>query len=152
MSDRLKAIWGGFENRTSRELSGRGVDKIIVPRRENERRDYAPLAEDANLAEDLAPAKAAMSELRTRLAASAAERSKSKRMRRSEPAEAAFDAADLQDLEADFGAGDPTAELRAGLASTERRVRRRELSYTEHRTKFAQSELSRKRKKFLGLF
>lgn len=31
MTDRLKQIWGDFEGRTSRRLTGRGIDHIIAP-------------------------------------------------------------------------------------------------------------------------
>ncbi|MEM8937682.1 MAG: hypothetical protein AAGC77_14895 [Pseudomonadota bacterium] len=33
MSERLKQIWSGFEETTTRELTGKGVDNIIVPQR-----------------------------------------------------------------------------------------------------------------------
>ncbi|MEO1310329.1 MAG: hypothetical protein AAFV51_05085 [Pseudomonadota bacterium] len=147
MNERLKAIWGGFEQRTSRELSGRGVDNIVVEHRRRE--DAASPAPDAP---DLAPAKAAMAELRTRLAAVEAERRASRKKRRREDEAAFADPTDLEDLEAEFSEDDPTAALRAGLAATDQRIRRREASYVEHRTQYAAGELRKKRKKFLGMF
>ena len=64
MGNRLKDIWAGFEDTTSRHLTGGGVDNIAVPHRV----DYA--AEDeALLPEDFdAPSAAAFSALREKLA------------------------------------------------------------------------------------
>lgn len=60
MVERLKQIWAGFEQTTSRNLTGRGVENIIVP----ERADYA--SEDyAFLPDDyVMPAEAAFAALR----------------------------------------------------------------------------------------
>ena len=33
MADRLKQIWGGFQETTTRELTGKGVENIIIPNR-----------------------------------------------------------------------------------------------------------------------
>ena len=33
MAERLKQIWAGFAETTSRHLTGKGVDNIIVPHR-----------------------------------------------------------------------------------------------------------------------
>ncbi len=65
MGNRLKDIWAGFEETTSRHLTGGGVDNIAVPHRV----DYA--AEDeALLPENFdAPATAAFGALREKLAA-----------------------------------------------------------------------------------
>lgn len=64
MGNRLKDIWAGFEETTSRHLMGGGVDNIAVPHRV----DYA--AEDeALLPENFdAPAEAAFTALREKLA------------------------------------------------------------------------------------
>ena len=63
MTDKLKTIWAGFEETTSRHLTGSGVDNILVPHRV----DYA--AEDETfLPENFdAPAEAAFSALREKL-------------------------------------------------------------------------------------
>ncbi len=64
MGNRLRNIWAGFEETTSRHLTGGGIDNIAVPHRV----DYA--AEDvALLPENFdAPAAAAFTALREKLA------------------------------------------------------------------------------------
>lgn len=63
MANRLKDIWAGFEETTSRHLTGVGVDNIIVPHR----LDYA--AEDESLLPETfdAPSAAAFGALREKL-------------------------------------------------------------------------------------
>lgn len=63
MTERLKQIWAGFEETTSRQLTGRGVDNIAPPRRV----DYG--AEDETLLPDdfHGPAETAFAALRDRL-------------------------------------------------------------------------------------
>ena len=64
MGNRIKDIWAGFEQTTSRHLTGAGVDNIIVPHRV----DYA--AEDEALLPETfdTPASAAFTALREKLA------------------------------------------------------------------------------------
>lgn len=63
MSDRLKQIWTGFEETTSRKLTGRGVDNIAPP----QRIDYSSEDEDF-LPEDFhGPAETAFAALRDTL-------------------------------------------------------------------------------------
>ncbi|MHA7872507.1 MAG: hypothetical protein ACX939_09180, partial [Hyphococcus sp.] len=64
MADRLKEIWSGFEETTTRNLTGRGVENIAVPHRH----DYQ--AEDVALLPEAfeAPAHAAFTALREELA------------------------------------------------------------------------------------
>ncbi len=64
MTERLKQIWSGFEDATSRQLTGRGIDNIAPPRRV----DY--LAEDEEcLPQDFhGPAETAFAALRETLA------------------------------------------------------------------------------------
>ncbi len=144
MSDRLKQIWSGFEQTTSRHLTGRGVDNIAVP----PRADYSP--RDANLLpEDYnAPASAAFSALRENL-------SKKEKLfaGRKQSADAALptEAEDFVAATAFSAAGD---DLIRGLRATAMRVERPELDYAA----FLESEEGKrhfkkhKRKKFLGIF
>ncbi len=65
MTDRLKQIWGGFEETTSRHLTGGGVDNIHVPHRV----DYAAVDETFLPENFHAPAETAFAALRDKLAA-----------------------------------------------------------------------------------
>lgn len=62
MTERLKQIWGGFERTTTRALTGRGVDHLVL----HPRRDDAPRF-DPSTSGDPAPAEVAFSALKTRL-------------------------------------------------------------------------------------
>jgi len=150
MADRLKAIWSGFEGRTSRRLSGRGVDGLAIPARDAGDRAFGPLGGADAAATVEAPARAALAALRLELAAKAEDRARSRKRARSDG-----DAApvrDEHDLEAAAPEGDPTAELRAGLHATDLRVRRRDLDYAAWNAADARRQLAGKRKKFFGLF
>lgn len=145
MTERLKQIWAGFEGKTERRLTGRGVDNIVVPHR----RDWR--AEDAQfLPEDFeAPAAKAFDALKRRLADVEAGRSKrrGKRSKRgAAPTTFEEDSADIV----------PAAleSLIRGLKATETRVERRDIDYVSYMSDNAGRELKslKKRKKFLGIF
>ncbi|MBB5517708.1 hypothetical protein [Amphiplicatus metriothermophilus] len=152
MVERLKQIWSGFEAKTTRRLTGRGVDNIVVPHRQDWRAEEA-----AKLAEGLRPpAEAAFAALKARLAA-AEQRAERKRRRKGRPAPAEFAAAPPPPLSAeaaDEGAPEAARDLIRGLRATEARLRRRESDYVAVMSGEAGRALEslKKRKKFLGLF
>lgn len=159
MSDeRLRQIWAGFEQRTERRLTGRGVDNIVLPHRHDWR------AEEASLLTEGAPepARAAFDALKTRLAAVEAERAApQKGRRRRGETQAAYDAGDEAfaaplTADASFDAAPEAArDLIKGLRATEFRVARGEIDYGRFIASEAGRELEslkKKRKKFLGIF
>lgn len=151
MVERLKQIWSGFETKTTRRLTGRGVDNIVVPHRQDWRAEDA-----AALAEGLQPpAEAAFAALKARLAA-AEPRSERRRRRkgRAAPAEFAAPPPPLSAGAADEGAPEAARDLIRGLRATEARLRRRESDYVAVMSGEAGRALEslKKRKKFLGLF
>ena len=144
MTDRLKQIWSGFEQATTRNLTGRGVDNIPVP----PRTDYSP--KDANfLPEDYsAPAAAAFSALRENLAKK--EKVFAGKKNRADAA-LPSEAEDFVAATAFSASGD---DLIRGLRATAMRVERPEIDYAvflesrEGRAHFKKH----KRKKLFGLF
>ncbi len=145
MTDRLKQIWAGFEEKTTRRLSGRGVENIAVPHR----RDWR--AEDEQfLPENFeAPAKKAFEALKSRLAETEAGQSQKRGKRKS------YNAGAQSAALAEFDAAPASMEsLVRGLKSTEARVERPTIDYVSFMSTNAGRELSslKKRKKFLGLF
>ncbi len=62
MVERLKEIWSGFSGVTTRRLTGRGVDNIVMPHREHHDADAAPASAPE-------PAAMAFEALKSRLAA-----------------------------------------------------------------------------------
>lgn len=152
MTERLKQIWSGFETTTTRRLTGRGVDNIIVPHRH----DWQ--AEDlANLPENYpSPSYVAFQKLKAHLAEK--EKKASKRARRHgetaemapPPAEPAFN-----------GELKPVKDLIRGLMSTEARIARSDYDYADFIAAQPQKKRlfggksrapGRGRKKFLGIF
>lgn len=115
MTERLKQIWAGFEETTSRHLTGRGVENIAPPRRV----DYA--AEDeAFLPEDYhGPAETAFAALREKL--SAQERKFSRNRAPEHPPRPE----DMPGAPASFG----DDELIRGLRATALRTERAEYDY-----------------------
>lgn len=151
MTDRLRQIWGGFEETTTRRLTGRGIENVEVPHR----RDWSAEAKQ-DLAEGVpGPAEAAFAELKFRLSAAeqkAAKKAARKRRRRGERHD--FSDAPPAPLSADAmpeGAPKAAQELIRGLKATEARVDRSEGLYTTHMAA-ASDRPGAKRKKFLGLF
>jgi len=140
MTERLKQIWGGFQETTTRSLTGRGIENIVVPHRA----DYNAI-DEAHLPEDFeAPAQAAFEALHHKLAA------QEKRFgRKKSKTNQAAAAAPLAMADYDGGAG-----LLKGLRSTAMRTERGELDYVGYLTTDEGKAFSRlkKRRKFLGIF
>ena len=131
MSDRLKQIWSGFSGTTTRHLTGRGVDNILVPHRS----DYAATDENFLPENFSAPAEAAFSALRESLA----EKEKlfgSKKKKRYTPKPGAIpsEAEDFVAATAFSASGD---DLIRGLRATAMRVERPDIDYGAY---FASSE------------
>lgn len=123
MSERLKQIWSGFEKTTTRRLSGRGVDNILVPSRTDWRaEERASLAPEAVL-----PAEAAFSALKQRL--TGAEQRAARKEERRAKAEGRSLSAAPDPLEA--GAPEAVRDLIMGLKATEARIERREIDYVK---------------------
>ena len=112
MAERLKQIWAGFAETTERNLTGKGVEDIIVP----ERHEYAAL-DDAWLPEGFeAPYSRAVGVLQAELA------SKAKRRGRKSKTDASTYAGD-EDIEAvdtSYAEDALVAGLRATAIRTER--------------------------------
>lgn len=126
MNERLKQIWSGFERSTTRRLTGRGVDNILVPARTDWRaEERASLAPEAIL-----PAEAAFSALKHRL--TAAEQRAVKREERRAKAEGRSLSASAPDpVEAANAAPDGVRDLMLGLKATEARIERRDIDYVK---------------------
>ena len=143
MSERLKQIWSGFSGATTRNLTGRGVDNILVPHRT----DYSP-ADAAFLPENFStPATAAFSALRENLA----KKEKKFAAKKHKDAPLPSEAEDFVAATAFSASGD---DLIRGLRATAMRVERPELDYAA----FLESREGRahfkkhKRKKRFGIF
>lgn len=148
MNERLKQIWSGFEKTTTRRLTGRGVDQIIVPGRTDWRaEERASLAPEAIL-----PAEAAFAALKTRLSA-AGERAARKEERRAK-AEGRSLAGAPDPIEAANAAAEPVRDLMMGLKATEARIERREIDYTAYLATKPKGapKLEAPRKKIFGVF
>lgn len=142
MVERLKQIWGGFEQTTTRKLTGRGVDGIVLPQRAAERVPHvAPAPEKAGVE---APAEAAFAALRGQLEASHKRfgRKPKKGLLDDEPAMPAYgDGADFAD------APEAARDLIKGLAATEARISRDFKAYDA-----SMLTAGPKKKKIFGLF
>ena len=145
MSDRLKQIWSGFSETTTRSLTGRGVDNVLVP----DRTDYSPV-DEALLPEDFStPAAAAFSSLRDNLAKK--EKLFSGKKKKKADATLPNEPEDFVAATAFSASGD---DLIRGLRATAMRVERPELDYEvflESREGKAHFK-KHKRKKRFGLF
>ena len=157
MTDRLKQIWSGFEGQTTRRLTGRGVDNIAVPHRQDWQADdleHLPQNFDA-------PSHAAFEALKASLAAKE-KKSAKRRPRRGETAELAAPPA-RSSLDGDLK---PVRDLIRGLRSTEDRIARSDFDYSEHlaanpqrkrglfggKRVFGAVNDSGRKKRFFGLF
>lgn len=142
MVERLKQIWGGFEGATTRRLTGRGVDNILVPAR----RDYGA-ADETFLPDGFTPpAEAAFARLKAQL--SAAERKDAKKSGRRNGA-AFAPPAPLSPGSETEGAPEAARDLIRGLNATEARVSRRSVEYGDSPEAAA---AGRGRKKVFGIF
>lgn len=149
MSERLKQIWSGFEKTTTRRLTGRGVDNILVPSRTDWRaEERASLAPEAIL-----PAEAAFSALKHRLTA-AEQRVVKREERRAKAAGRSFTSAAPDPLEAAKAAPEGVRDLMMGLKATEARIERRDIDYAAWAAANPKSapKLAPPRKKIFGLF
>ncbi|MBI1391468.1 MAG: hypothetical protein GC152_01890 [Alphaproteobacteria bacterium] len=146
MSERLKQIWSAYEAKTSRRLTGRGVENIVAPSRAS----TAP--QPAFPADYVAPAEAAFTALKRELAAK--ERRQAGGRRAADPgAQHAADGARFG-ARLNLAPDEPVAAMLRGLASTERRTDRPPLDYSAFASANADRKLKslKKRRKFLGLF
>ncbi len=147
MSERLKQIWSGFEKTTTRRLTGRGVDNILVPSRADWRaEERASLAPEAIL-----PAEAAFSALKHRLSA-AEQRVARKEERRAKVEGRALSAAP-DPMEAANAAPEGVRDLILGLKATEARIERRDIDYVKWAAANpkAAPKLNAPRKKIFGI-
>lgn len=135
MVERLKQIWGGFEQTTSRKLTGRGVEGIVLPPRPAERAAQGATPKEAGVA---APAEAAFAALRAELDAHGRKYAKRLRGGDAEP-KAATDVSD---------APEAARDLMRGLASTEARVGRAFKAYDAS----MHAAPDRKKRRIFGLF
>ncbi|MEO1014578.1 MAG: hypothetical protein AAFX08_05260 [Pseudomonadota bacterium] len=146
MSDeRLKRIWSGFEAKTSRRLTGGGVENIVAPSRAHE--DDAPLAAPPEGLDS--PAQAAFAALKREIA----EKEGRAGRKNKAPALAGPTPASSFGARTPPAPHEPMAEMMKGLASTERRTERPALDYRAYRA-WLLSETgkpSRKKKRF-GIF
>ncbi len=147
MSERLKQIWSGFEKTTTRRLTGRGVDAIVVPSRADWRAE-----ERASLgAEAILPAEAAFSALKHRL--TAAEQRVARRQERRAKAEGRTLSAAPDPIEAANAAPEGVRDLIMGLKATEARIERRDIDYVKWAAANpkAAPKLTPPRKKIFGI-
>jgi len=122
MADRLKQIWGGFEKTTTRRLSGRGVDHIVVP----SRHDYQATDDSALPQNFTAPAEAAFAALKGKLSAQEKKFARKAAGRSGEAPPAPLSP------EAEFErAPEGARDLIRGLKATEARVSRRMVNYAD---------------------
>jgi hypothetical protein len=148
MNERLKQIWSGFEKTTTRRLTGRGVDNILVPSRTDWRaEERASLAPDAIL-----PAEAAFAALKHRLTAS--ERRAARKEERRARAEGRSLTAAPDPADAAKAAPESVKDLMLGLKATEARVARRDIDYAAYLAANPKGapKLSARRKKIFGVF
>ena len=148
MSDKLRQIWSGFEAKTTRRLTGRGIENIVAPHRSDEDR----LSEQFLPKDFTPPSEAAFSALRLQLSTMEKEVERSKARRGGgRRARQTFDASRQSGA---HDAGEAAIDLLMGLEATERRVERSTMSYGQFLASNAGGKLSesKKRKKFLGLF
>lgn len=145
MSERLKQIWAGFSSETTRRLTGRGVDNILVPHRT----DYAE-SDERFLPENYnAPAESAFSALRESL--SKKEKIFGGKKPEKTSAKLPSEAEDFTAATAFSSAGD---DLIRGLRATAMRVERPDYDYgaffdsAEGKAQFKKH----KKKKRFGIF
>jgi len=157
MSERLKAIWSGFEHRTTRYLTGSGVENIHVPDRREWRADDAKF-----LPEDFeAPAERAFAALKYRLSEAEAKHGRKPKARRGKGAgtDITFDSGERSAYGPSqasqrpvYGAGDPHQALLASLQETDFRTLRKEINYAASLdANGATKPKKTKRKKLFGL-
>ncbi len=166
MSDRLKDIWGAFERKTSRRLSGGGVDHIPAPARRHSLE--ADVQSMPSSFED--PPDAAMAARRAQLPATQKEQPRTATRRRRGPAGVGdapsqsdywspdgvpagpLSASASIDFAGSHGAPAEAVDMIRGLRDTQFRTERPAADYSAFRQSNDARRAGRKRKKFLGLF
>lgn len=119
---RLKQIWSGFENVTTRRLTNRAVEHIVVPSRASWREEDA-----AFLPRNFeAPAEAAFQALKQRLAEKARHAD-----RKEKNAFGATSDTELPDVAYAAPESDAARDLIRALKATEMRTRRTDASYAD---------------------
>ena len=159
MTNFLKQIWSDFEGKTTRRLTGRGVENIVVPHRA----ELAPTPEDL-LPEGLAsPAETAFEALKARLSDMEKKAKTSGGKENGRRAGRDY-SADLDDvppapLSADaYGQSaygetpTPAMEMIKGLHETQMRIERPALDYGKFLALEEQRAGAKKKRKFLGIF
>jgi len=140
MAERLKQIWAGFEEATTRRLTGRGVDNIIVPHRTDwKAEDEGFLPENFD-----GPAQTAFDALHEKMAENQKKFGR-KKQKKTAPAKSAPAGAAAPS----FTGGE---ELVKGLRATAMRTERSALDYEAFLTSDEGKVALRKRKKRFGLF
>ncbi len=153
MSDHLKKIWSGFEQQTSRKLTGTGIDNIHVPdRREWRSTDNKFLPQDFE-----APAERAFAALSWKLSEEEKRLAKKAKKRQSKYDDAtrfAYGNPEGRETRQYTAEGDPRQALLASLKETDFRVLRREINYLDSGGASATEDMLKRKpkKKFLGLF
>jgi hypothetical protein len=135
MAERLKEIWSGFADVTTRNLTGKGVEGIIVPHRA----DYAP--DDSQFLPEAyeGPAARAFETLRADLAAKNKKFSRRKQAEPSPQSEAAA-----------LRAGDDVFQ---GMHATTMRIERTDLDYETYLSSdVGKAALKKHKKKRFGIF
>ena len=149
MSDRLKQIWSGFSGTTTRHLTGRGVENILVPNRA----DFTATDEELLPENFDAPSQAAFSALRENLAKKEKMFGGRKKSTKSSAPISTLpsEAQDFVATTAFSSAGD---DLIRGLRATAMRVERPDIDYGAFMESAAGKAAFKKhkRKKFFGLF
>ena len=139
MGDRLKQIWAGFEETTTRHLTGKGVDNIIVP----QRADYA--AEDQSLLPEgfEGPSTRAFEALHAELAA------KQKKFGRKRGPSKRAETGQGEEARASYSGDD----VIKGMRATAMRTERTEIDYEAYLASDAGKAIRKKtRKKRFGIF
>ena len=149
MSERLKQIWAGFSSETTRHLTGRGVDNILVPHRT----DYAETDESFLPENYHGPAESAFSALRENL--SKKEKMFGGRKKASEEPGRATLPSEVEDFTAATAFSSASDDLIRGLRATAMRVARPDYDYGAFFSSAegkAQFKKHKKKKKRFGIF
>ncbi len=160
MSDRLKQIWSGFEEQTSKNLTGNGIQNINVPHRREWRTaddQFIPTEYEAPAERAFAALTYKLSQDEARYGKKAKKRSKSYKTKNASGATSHGvtygDQPAHQGQHNYDGTTDPRQTLLASLRETDFRVLRHEINYTLHGAEHTEQILKkRNRKKIFGIF
>ena len=141
MTERLKQIWTGFEETTTRRLTGKGVDDILVPRRV----DYADIDHELLPEGFEDPSKRAFEALHQELAS--AKKKFSLKGKQRKPAAKVETSQSMAPQAADG------EELLKGMRATAMRTERTDMDYESFLSSDAGKAVRKKtRKKRFGIF